>query len=178
MEFERRRKEKYEAVGKFVERMKKIQEKAKAALGKAQEKMKKFTDKRQGEGEEYRVEDLALLSTKNLKQQIKGRRSEKLTKQFVGPYKVKGIISSNTIKLELPRSVRIYSVVNVSRVRLYKPQVKGQKKIPPKLVIIKEEEEFKIEKILNKRIVQEKEKFLVRWKGYMAEENTQENREN
>ena len=67
MEFERRRKEKYEAVGKFVERMKKIQEKAKAALGKAQEKIKKFTDKRQGEGEEYKVEDLVLLSIKNLK---------------------------------------------------------------------------------------------------------------
>jgi len=67
MEFERRRKEKYEAVGKFVERMKKIQEKAKAALGKAQEKMKKFTDKRQGEREEYKVEDLVLLSIKNLK---------------------------------------------------------------------------------------------------------------
>jgi len=40
--------------------------------------------------------------------------------------------------------------------------VEGQKKVPPKLVIIKEEEEFKVEKILNKRIVREKEKFLVR----------------
>ena len=39
-------------------------------------------------------------------------------------------------------------------------------------------EEFEIEKILNKRIVREKEKFLVRWKGYMAEEDTWENREN
>ena len=153
MEFERRRKEKYEAVGKFVERMKKIQEKAKAALGKAQEKMKKFTDKRQGEREEYKVEDLVLLSIKNLKQQMKGKRSEKLTKQFVGPYKVKGIVSSNTIKLKLPRSIRIYPVVNVSRVQLYKPQVKRQKKIPPKLVIIKEKKEFKVEKILNKRMV-------------------------
>jgi len=90
----------------------------------------------------------------------------------VGPYKVKGIVSSNVIKLELPRSVRIYPVVNVSRVRLYKPQIKGQKKISPKLVIIKEEKEFKVEKILNKRMVQEKKKFLIRWKGYMAEENT------
>ena len=27
-------------------------------------------------------------------------------------------------------------------------------------------------------MVQEKKKFLIRWKGYMAEENTQENREN
>jgi len=32
-----------------------------------------------------------------------------------------------------------------------------------------EEEEFKVEKILNKRIVRGKEKFLVRWKRYMAE---------
>jgi len=46
MGFEGRRKRKYEAVGKFVERMKKIQEEAKAALGKAQEKMKKFTNRK------------------------------------------------------------------------------------------------------------------------------------
>jgi len=95
----------------------------------------------------------------------------------VGPYKVKGIISSNAIELELPNSIKIYPVVNVSRVRLYKSQVKGQKKIPPKLVII-EEEEFKVEKILNKRMVRGKKKFLVRWKGYTAGEDTWENREN
>jgi len=46
MEFEGRRKGKYEAVGKFVERMKKIQEKAKPVLGKAQEEMKKFVNRR------------------------------------------------------------------------------------------------------------------------------------
>jgi len=93
---------------------------------------------------------------------MKGRRSEKLTKCFVGPYKVKGIISSNTIELELPKSIRIHPVVNVSRVQLYKPQVEGQKKIPPKLVIIEGEEKFEVEKILNKRTVREKKKFLVR----------------
>ena len=46
MGFEGRRKGKYEAVGKFVERIKKIQEEAKAALGKAQEEMKKFANRR------------------------------------------------------------------------------------------------------------------------------------
>jgi len=56
--------------------------------------------------------------------------------------------------------------------------VEGQKKIPPKPVIIEGEEEFEVEKILNKRMIREKEKFLVRWKGYTAEENTWENREN
>jgi len=46
MEFEGRRKGKYEAVGKFVERIKRIQKEAKAALGKVQKEMKKFTDKK------------------------------------------------------------------------------------------------------------------------------------
>jgi len=32
---------------------------------------------------------------------------EKLTERFVGPYKVKGIVSSNTIELELPKSIKI-----------------------------------------------------------------------
>jgi len=116
MGFEGRRKRKYEAVEKFVERMRKIQEKVKAVLGKAQEKMKKFANRKRREEEEYRVGNLVLLSTKDLKWQIKGRRSEKLTKHFVGPYKVKGIVSSNAIELELPKSIKIHPVVNVSRV--------------------------------------------------------------
>ena len=178
MGFEGRRKGKYKAAGKFVERMKRIQEEAKAVLEKVQEEIKKFADKKQREREEYRVGDLVLLSTKDLKWQIKGRRSEKLTEHFVGLYKVKGIISSNAIELELSKSIRIHSVVNVSRVWLYKPQVEGQKKIPPKPVIIEGEEEFEVEKFLNKRTVRGKKKFLVRWKGYMAEEDTWENREN
>ena len=109
---------------------------------------------------------------------MKERRLEKLTECFVGPYKVKGIISSNVIELELPKSIKIHPVVNISRVQLYKPQVEGQKKIPPKPVIIEEEKKFEVEKILNKRMIREKEKFLVRWKGYMVEEDTWENREN
>jgi len=116
MEFEGRRTGKYKAIGKFVEKMKKIQEEAKAALGKAQEEMKRFGDRRRGKREEYKVGDLVLLSTKDLKWQMKGRRSEKLTECFVGPYKVKGIVSSNAIELELPNSIKIHPVVNVSRV--------------------------------------------------------------
>jgi len=140
--------------------------------------MRKFADRKRGKGKEYRIGDLVLLSTKDLKWQMKGRRLEKLTERFVGLYKIKGIISSNAVELELPKSIKIHSVVNVSRVRLYKPQVKGQKKTPLKPIIIKGEEEFEVEKILNKRIVHGKEKFLVRCKGYMAKEDMWENREN
>jgi len=78
--------------------MRKIQEEVKAVLEKAQEKIKKIADRKQGEGEEYKVRNLALLSTKDLKWKMRGRRLEKLTKCFVGPYKVKGVVSSNVIE--------------------------------------------------------------------------------
>jgi len=45
-----------------------------------------------------------------------GKRLEKLTKQFIGPYKVKRIVSTNAIELKLPNSIKIYPIVNVSRV--------------------------------------------------------------
>ena len=108
--------EKYEAVGKFVEKIKRIQEEAKAALGKVQKEMRKFADRKREKGEEYKIGDLVLLSMKDLKWQMKGRQSEKLTERFVGPYKIKEIISSNAVELELPKSIKIHPVVNVSRV--------------------------------------------------------------
>ena len=45
-------------------------------------------------------------------------------------------------------------------------------------VIIEGEKEWKVERILNKRKVQGKDKYLVRWKGFTAEEDTWESREN
>jgi len=82
-----------------------------------------------------------MLSTKDLKYQIVGRRTEKLTERFVGPYKIREIISSNAVKLELPSTVKIHLVVNVSRIQRYVGQVEGQKKEQPAPVIIKGEKE-------------------------------------
>ena len=66
------------------------------------------------------MDNWVLLSTKDLKFQMQGRYSEKLIEQFVGPYKVKRIISTNAIELELPSTMKIHPVVNVSRVCMYK----------------------------------------------------------
>ena len=139
--FETRRKEKYEGAEKFVTKMKKIQKGAKIVLGKVQEEIKKYVDKKRVEVDEYKVEDLVMLSTKDLKYQMIGRRTEKLTERFVGPYKIKKIVSLNAVKLELSSTVKIHSVVNVSRIQRYIGQVEGQRKKQPALVIIKREEE-------------------------------------
>ena len=126
MGFEIRKKRKYEGAEKFVTKMKEIQEKTKAALRKAQEKIKKYA-------------------------QMVRKRTEKLMERYIGPYKIKKIISSNAVELELPSTVKIYLVVNVSRIQKYIGQVKGQRKEQPTPVIIEEEKEQEIEKILNKQ---------------------------
>ena len=87
---------------------------------------------------------------------------------------IKRIILTNAIELELPSTIKIHLVVNVSRVHMYKDQVEGQKKKWSLPVIIKEEEEYKVEKILNKRKFRGKDRYLVQWKGYTAEEDTWE----
>ena len=86
-------------------------------LGKAQADIKKYADKKRSDVEEYKVGDLVMLSTKDLKYQMVGRKMEKLTERFVGSYKVKEIVLSNMVKLELPSTVKIHPVVNISRIR-------------------------------------------------------------
>jgi len=178
MGFKMRKKGKLEGAKEFVERMKKMQEEAQAALKRAQEEMKKQADRKRGEAEEYQEGDLVLLSIKDLKWKIEGRQTEKLTERFIGPYKVKRVISTNMVELELPKTVKIHPVVNVSRIRRYREQVQRQKKQPALSVIIEEEEEYEVEKIINKRRKYGKWEYLARWKGYMAEEDLWERETN
>ena len=58
------------------------------------------------------------------------------------PYKIKKIILENVVELELLVSMKIYLVVNVSRILIYQEQIKRQKKILPPLIKIDKENEY------------------------------------
>ena len=60
MEFEIRKKRKFEKAEEFTKRMKKIYEKAEAVLRKSQEEMRKYTNRKRSELEKYRVGDWVL----------------------------------------------------------------------------------------------------------------------
>ena len=171
-----RKKGKVERATEFVERMKKVQEEAEAALKKTQEKMKRYTDRNRKETEKWEKGDRVLLSTKDLV--FKERPARKLMERYVGPYMIEEIVLSNAVKLQLPSSMRIYPVVNVSQIVWYKEQVKGQKKEEGKPVEVEEVEEWEVEKILNKKKMRGVEKYLIQWKGFTAEGDTWERRDN
>ena len=134
-----RKKGKVESVTEFVQRMKKVQEKAEAALKKTQKDIKRYVDRERKETEEWKKGDQVLLSTKDLV--FKERPTKKLTERYVRPYVIEEVVSTNMVKLQLPSSMRIHPVVNISRVVRYKEQIKGQKKEEGKPVVIEGVEE-------------------------------------
>lgn len=105
-------------------------------LKNAQKEIKKQADRYREEVEKYKVGNMVLLNTKGLKWQMVRRRIDKLIERFVGPYRIKKVISTNAVELELPEPVRIYPVINISRVHRYREQVVGQKVVPSPPVII------------------------------------------
>ena len=171
-----RKKGKVESATEFVEKLKKVHEEAGAALWKTQEEMKRYADRSRKETEKWRKGDRILLSTKDLV--FKERPTKKLMERYVGPYMIEEVVSTNAVKLQLLSSMRIHPVVNVSRIVQYKEQVKGQRKEEGKPVEVEGIKEWEVEKILNKKKIRRVEKYLVRWKGFTAEGDTWERKEN
>ena len=124
--------------------------------------MKRYANRNIKKVIEYKKRDKILLSTKDLMQQIEYRKTKKLIEQFIRLYRIKRIISANIVELELLESIKIFLVINISRMVMYKEQVKMQKKILSYLVEIERVKEYEIEKILNKKYMRENPKYLVR----------------
>ena len=76
--------------------------------------MKRYADRRRKETEKWEKGDRVLLSTKDLV--FKERPARKLTERYIGLNAIEEIVSSNAVKLQLPSSMRIHPVVNVSRI--------------------------------------------------------------
>jgi len=171
-----RKKGKVESATEFVERMKKVHEKVETALKKTQKEMKRYADRSRKKMEKWKKGDRVLLSTKDLV--FKKRLVRKLIERYIGPYAIEEVVSTNVVKLRLPSLMRIHPVVNVSQIVWYKEQVRGQKKEEEKPVEVKKVKEWEVEKVLNKKKMRGVEKYLVQWRGFTAEGDTWEKREN
>ena len=154
-----RKKGKVEKVMEFAERMKKIQEEAGAALRKAQEEMKQQADRGRKEEEEWRIGDKVMLSMKDLV--FKERPAKKLVDQYIGPYIIEEVVSTNVVRLRPPTSMRIHLVVNMSQAVQYREQVERQKAEETKPVEVEGVEEWEVEKFLNKQKIRGVVKYLV-----------------
>ena len=145
---------------------------------RSQEEMKRQADRNRKEAEEYRVGDKVLISMKDFSAELMKRVIKKLTEKFIGPYVIRKIVLENAVELELLALLRVHLVVNVRRLVKYREQVERQKKIPPPPVEVDGEKEYEVEEILDRQERRGKTRYLVKWKGYMAEGNIWEGLEN
>ena len=108
-----------------------------------------------------------------------GSRAAKLFPRWDGPYKV---ISSHpaqsTYRLALPPSDKTHPVFHVSKLKVYQPNnpalFPNREPEQPPPVVVKGEEEFTIERIVEEQKVGRGKQYLVRWKGYPESDNSWE----
>ena len=124
---------------------------------------------------EYKEGDQVWLSTKNLNT---NQPSRKLTERQIGPYTITHIVSPNAIVLKLPPSFKIDAPINVSQLHPYKPPILGQQIMLQSPVEVEGEEEYVVEEILDSHLRCNKLEFLVKWEGYMNENNFWEPEDN
>ncbi|EGO02583.1 hypothetical protein SERLA73DRAFT_24845, partial [Serpula lacrymans var. lacrymans S7.3] len=166
-------KSKNEAAGNMAKDMKSVLDKTCKALFKTAEQMKDRAERRRSKAPDYKVGNLVWLDTDHLK--LKDRQSRKLTKKWIGPYRIKEV-KPNAVELELPKQMRVVPTVNISRVKPYKGPLLGQRVDRPGPVVVTQEgeEEFEVEQVVDARLKRGKLEFLVLWKGYGDEDRTWE----
>ena len=135
--------------------------------------MKHQADRHRSQAPDYEIGDKVWLSTENLKLT---RASKKLTERWLGSYNITKRIGENALELQLPRSMKIHPVVNISQVKPYKDCLEGQPTFKPGPVQVTEdrEVEFKVESIIDSRWKGRCLEYLVHWKGYSDEDRTWE----
>jgi hypothetical protein len=149
-----------------------------------QRRQKKYADRRRREVR-FTVGDRVLLSTQHLKLIGERKRTRKLTERYVGPYRIKRIVNPNAYELELPASLRIHPVINISHLKEYHD---GTRAFPDRPVRLTRPEPaaiddngapaWSVDRLLDHRKVRrgarQIDQYLVEWKGYPVSEATWE----
>jgi len=71
-----------------------------------------------------RIKERRKSNAKYKRLSIQRKTSKKLMERYIELYKIEKVISKNAVKLKLPAFMRIYLVVNISRIEKYKKPVR------------------------------------------------------
>ena len=158
-------------------------EKAKEAIRKAQQRQARYADQHRREVI-FKVGDRVLLSTEHLKL-VGDKRTPKFTFKYIGPFAVKRLVGSNACELDLPSTMQIHPVLNVSRLKPYHDgfashpdRARPHHRPAPELVQEDGAEVYEVERVLAVRGRGARVEYLVEWKGYPLWEATWEKKAN
>ena len=132
----------------FASQMQEFQEVLQNQMLLAQANHKQYTNQRCGTAPSYKESNMVWLDTRNL---VTKRPCQKLENRRAGPYKMKKIVSTHAIELELPEDIRIHPVfhVNLLEPTATDPPHPGHIQPPPLPIEIDGETEWEVEAIVD-----------------------------
>lgn len=160
------------SVEQFAKRMRDVMRTAGENMKSAQDKQKEQADKKRRETPNWEVGDLVFVSTENF------QGFNKLKEKFIGPFKIIGKLSNVSYRVELPIKYQVHNVFHSS---LLKSSHENDSRLFPNRTITnvqppavksvnnEEEDEWEIEKLLDRRRKRNRLEYLVRWKGWSSE---------
>lgn len=163
--------------GNFLQKLQTAMEDAKLKLKAAQERMRKYADMHKRD-HDYQKGDKVLLSRENLK----STAAKKLAERYIGPFTILEMVGRNAAKLELPKTMWIHPVFNVSLLKPYQVATDIPGHVPetaptPPQVTAQGDMDV-VEKLVNRRtFITNGEKlyyYRVKWVGYPTSKNTWE----
>ena len=155
------------AVEKRLDEIVKARNKASAAHKLARQTMKNWI---QSKFTPFINGDKVWLEARNLRRNIV---NPKFATKREGPFKITKVLSSLSYQLEIPKTWKIHLVFHASLLTPYKENnIHGPNYPQPPPDLINGEEEYEVEWILKHQGCPKHHQYLIRWKGYAANEDS------
>uniref|UniRef100_A0A8C5LHF3 Chromo domain-containing protein n=1 Tax=Leptobrachium leishanense TaxID=445787 RepID=A0A8C5LHF3_9ANUR len=145
---------------------------AQSTLRTAQQRYKLKADRHRSVPPAFQVGDKVMLSTKNLRLHCP---SKKLGPCFIGPFPISHQVNPVAFRLTLPPTYRIHPVFHVSLLKSVPPESLTGRDMPPgPPVLVGDDLEYEVDRVLDSRLLRGALQYLVQWKGYGPEERSWE----
>ena len=107
----------------------------------------------------------------------KQRPSRKMRNKKLGPFEIIRVVSDAAYELQLPPNIHAHPVINASDLEKYRenPEKYDTREFSrPEPEIVQDQVEYEVEYIADERIHNNRQEYLVKWKGYPECESTWE----